>query len=183
MPGLKEKSTGTNLVVQCSRLPPQGAQIPSLIQQLRSHTPKKKKEREKSAATAQSSLLNLCRIVECLRWKGSCVYVLSCIVMSDSVTPWTIACQALLSMGFSRQEYWRGLPFPSPGDLPQPGIEPQSSALLADSLSSEPPGKPKVSLDKCKWKQNYILTSLAVLPKLQNFLFPDLCLEGQTVAH
>ena len=55
---------------------------------------------------------------------------------------WTVACQSLLSMGFSRQEYWSGLPFPSPGDLPDPGIEPGSSALQADSLPSKPPGKP-----------------------------------------
>ena len=48
------------------------------------------------------------------------------------VTPWTIAYQAPLSMGFSRQEYWSGLPFPSPGDLPDPGIEPRSPALQAD---------------------------------------------------
>ena len=46
-------------------------------------------------------------------------------------------------MGFSRQEYWSGLPFPSPGDLPNPGIEPTSPVLQADSLPSEPPGKPK----------------------------------------
>ena len=50
-------------------------------------------------------------------------------------------CQAPLSMGFSRQEYWSGLPFPSPGDLPDPGIELRSPALQADSLPSEPPGK------------------------------------------
>ena len=56
-------------------------------------------------------------------------------------TPWTVAYQACLSMGFSRQEYWRGLPFPSPGDLPDPGIEPGSPALWADALPSEPPGK------------------------------------------
>ena len=48
--------------------------------------------------------------------------------------PWTVACQAPRSMGFSRQEYWSGLPFPSPGDLPNPGIEPGSPALQADSL-------------------------------------------------
>ena len=54
--------------------------------------------------------------------------------MSDSVTPWTIVHQAPLSMEFSRQEYWSGLPFPSPGDLPDPGIEPRSSVLQADSL-------------------------------------------------
>ena len=51
------------------------------------------------------------------------------------VTPWTVAHQALLSMGFSRQEYWSGLPFPSPGDLPNPVIEPRSSVLQADALS------------------------------------------------
>ena len=56
-------------------------------------------------------------------------------------TPWTVALQAPLSMGFSRQEYWSGLPFPSPGDLPNPGIEPGFPALQADALSSEPPGK------------------------------------------
>ena len=49
--------------------------------------------------------------------------------------------QASLSLGFSRQEYWSGLPFPSPGDLPDPGIEPMSPALQADALPSEPPGK------------------------------------------
>ena len=60
------------------------------------------------------------------------------------MTPWTVACQAPLSMGFSRQEYWSGLPFPPPGDLPDPGIEPGSPALEADALTSEPPGKPKI---------------------------------------
>ena len=58
------------------------------------------------------------------------------------VTPWTVVRQAPLSTGFSRQEYWDGLPCPSPGDLPHPGTEPKSSALEADSLLSEPPGKP-----------------------------------------
>ena len=57
-------------------------------------------------------------------------------------TLWTITYQAPLSMGFSRQEYRSGLPFPSPGDLPDPGIEPGSPALQADALTSEPPGKP-----------------------------------------
>ena len=56
--------------------------------------------------------------------------------------PWTVACKAPLSMSFSRQDYWSGLPFPSPGDLPDPGIEPGSPALQADSLPSKPPGKP-----------------------------------------
>ena len=57
------------------------------------------------------------------------------------MTSLTTVCQAPLSMEFSRQEYWSGLPFPSPGDLPDPGVEPTSPALQADSLSSEPPGK------------------------------------------
>ena len=61
------------------------------------------------------------------------------------VTPWTVAHQAPPSMGFSRQEYWSGLPFPSPADLPNPGIEPRSPALQADTLTSEPPGKPLIS--------------------------------------
>ena len=56
-------------------------------------------------------------------------------------TPWTAAYQAPPSVGFSRQEYWSGLPFPSPGDLPNPGIEAGSPALQADALPSEPPGK------------------------------------------
>ena len=54
-----------------------------------------------------------------------------------SATPWTVAYQASLSMGFPRQEYWGGLPFPSPGDLPDLGIEPRSTALKADALLSE----------------------------------------------
>ena len=53
------------------------------------------------------------------------------------VTPWTVARQALLFMGFSRQGYWNGLSFPSPADLPDPGIEPRSPALQADSLPTE----------------------------------------------
>ena len=56
------------------------------------------------------------------------------------VTPWTVAYQAPPSMEFSRQEYQSGLPFPSPGDLPDPGIEPRSPALQGDALPSEPPG-------------------------------------------
>ena len=66
--------------------------------------------------------------------------------MSDpSATPWTVASQAPLSMGFSKQEYWSGLPFPFPGNLPSTGIEPlspMSPALQADSLPTQPSGKP-----------------------------------------
>ena len=56
------------------------------------------------------------------------------------VNPWNVAYQAPLCMGFTRQEYWSGLPFPSPGDLPNPGIELWSPSLQADTLPSEPPG-------------------------------------------
>ena len=59
--------------------------------------------------------------------------------------PWTVAYQVPPSMGFSRHRYWSGLPFPSPEDLPDPGIEPRSPILQADALPSEPPGKPKGS--------------------------------------
>ena len=67
-------------------------------------------------------------------------------IVSDSVSdsfanPWTVTHQAPPSLEFSRQGYWSGLPFPSPGDLPDPGIKPGSSILQADSLPSEPPGK------------------------------------------
>ena len=65
----------------------------------------------------------------------------SCLTL---VTPWTVACQAPLSMGFSRQEYGSGLPFYSSGDLPDPGIEPRSPALQTDSLPNELQGKPYV---------------------------------------
>ena len=61
--------------------------------------------------------------------------------MSDFAIPWTAADEAPLSMGFPGQEYWSGLPIPSPGDLPDPGIKPGSPALQADSLLTELPGK------------------------------------------
>ena len=64
--------------------------------------------------------------------------------MSDSVTPWIVACQAPLSMEFYRQEYWSRLPFPTPGGLPDPGIEPTSlasPALAGGFFTTEPPGK------------------------------------------
>ena len=61
--------------------------------------------------------------------------------MSDSATPWTVVHQASLSMSFSRQEYWSGKPFPSPGDLLNPGIEAGFPTLQVDSIPAEPPGK------------------------------------------
>ena len=74
-------------------------------------------------------------------------------------TPWTAGHQAPLSMRFSRQGYWSGLPFPSPGDLPNPGIEPRSPVLQADSLLSELQGKPHSLLEKCKSKLQWDIIS------------------------
>ena len=65
------------------------------------------------------------------------------------VTPWTVAYLAASPMGFYRQEYWSGLPFLSPGDLLDPGIEPMSPAFQADALTSEPPGKPSLGAKLC----------------------------------
>ena len=65
----------------------------------------------------------------------------SCSIVSDSATPRSVAHQVSLYMEFSRQEYWRGLPFPSPGNLPDPGIKPGSPAEQADSSTSESPRK------------------------------------------
>ena len=71
--------------------------------------------------------------------------MLSCVHLF--VTPWTITRQAPLSMGFSRPEYWSGLPCPSPGDLTNPGMEPMSPALQVDSLPFEAPGKPSPTIE------------------------------------
>ena len=88
-------------------------------------------------------------------------------------TPWTVARQAPLSMGFSRQEYWSGLPFPSPGDLPNPGIEPGSPALQTDALSSEPPGKPTVVW---LWPQVNIRERTQLHPSTENWIKDLLCM-------
>ena len=75
-------------------------------------------------------------------------------------TPWTVACQVPPAMGLSRQECWSGLPFPSPGDLPGPGIEPGSPALQTDALPSEPPGKPILTVGPQFNKINYFCSPL-----------------------
>ena len=77
-------------------------------------------------------------------------------------TPWTVAYQAPPSMGFSRQEYRSGLPFPSPGDLPDPGIKPWSPAFQADTLTSEPPGK--------SLKSTYLLKNYQCFLQIRNSL-------------
>ena len=82
------------------------------------------------------------------------------VVPNFLATPWTVTLQAPLSVEFSRQEYWSGLPFPSPGDLPDPGMEPMSSALAGEFFTTEPPGKSFSSnyltpLWKISWPCNY----------------------------
>ena len=84
-------------------------------------------------------------------------------------TPWTVAHQVSLSLEFSRQEYWTGLPFPPPGDLPDPGIKPGSPALQADFLLSELPGAGHFSAPlRHEGASRYTLTlySLVALPKM-----------------
>ena len=100
-----------------------------------------------------------------LKMMRRCGGVLAAKSCPSLATPLTVARQAPLSMGFSRQEYWSGLPFSSPGDLPDPGIKPGSPALQADSLPTELPGKPRryrgelktntgadYKRGSCKWK-------------------------------
>ena len=67
-----------------------------------------------------------------------------CALLCLTAIPWTVAHQAPLSMGFSRQEYWSGLPFPSPGDLPNPGIKPVSPASAEGFFTPESPEKPSI---------------------------------------
>ena len=89
-----------------------------------------------------SFCISCCQIRMCVLSCSSCVWLF--------VTPWTVARQPPLSIGFSRQEYWNGLPCPPPGYLSQAGIEPTSPVLQADSLLSDPPGKSPLLLpDRC----------------------------------
>ena len=102
-------------------------------------------------------------------WKKKKVKSLSCVKLF--VTPWTVAYQVPPSMGFSRQEYWSGLPFPSPGDLPDPGTKPGSSTLQPDTLPSEPPGNTPlqymcvVCVCVWVWMRIIILSFLVILFK------------------
>ena len=89
------------------------------------------------------------------------------------MTPWTVARQAPLSMGFSRQESWSGLPFPSLGNLPNPGIEPGSPALLADTLPSEPPGS-----HLGRMEQISKITARASCTYMGCTMLPDPCMQG-----
>ena len=83
------------------------------------------------------------------------------------MTPWTVAHQAPPSMGFSRQEYWSGLPFPSPGDLPGPGIEPGTPAFQADALTSEPPGKPIIKVGFMNSHNDWLYVDVLYLSGLE----------------
>ena len=98
---------------------------------------------------------------ECLNIRMSVWCVCVCSFVFDSATPWTVVHQALLSMGFPRQEYWSGLPFPSSGDLPNPGIEPESSAWQVDSLPLSHPGSPDLNcMCVCSVSQSVVSDSL-----------------------
>ena len=83
---------------------------------------------------------NIGKVLSFIKWKSESESVSSS-VECDSATSFTVASHALLSMEFSRQEYWNGLPFPSPGDIPDPGIKPRPPALQANFLPSVPPGR------------------------------------------
>ena len=101
-------------------------------------------------------------------------------------TPWTVAHQAPLSVGFSRQEQWSGLTFPSPGNLPNSGIKPRSPKLQADTLPSEPPGKPATLADvqiprlTCQSLTNYC--SLSLTKHCVQLLQEELASAWQTCA-
>ena len=103
------------------------------------------------------------------------------------VTLWTVVYQAPLSMGFSRQGFWSGLPFPSSGDLPDPGIKPGSPALQANALPSEPPGNPvaehKLSHLSTLAQQAFRTVSLSSLSKvaMDDRFLPDFFPEGQNL--
>ena len=79
------------------------------------------------------------------QWKVRVLVAQLCLTLRE---PHGLQPARFLSMGFSRQEYWSGLPFPSPGDLPDPGIEPESPALQADSLMSEPLGEAREAMGR-----------------------------------
>ena len=98
------------------------------------------------------------------------VKLLSCVRLF--ATPWTVAYQAPPSMGFSRQESWSELPFPSPRDLPDPGIEPGSPAFQADALTSEPPGKPKNEIKRCLLLGRKVMTNLDSILKRRDITLP-----------
>ena len=110
--------------------------------------------------------------IKAVKWR----LVLSCVWLFT--TPWTVAHQASLFMEFSRQEYQSGLPFPFPGDLPDPGIKPMSPTLQADSLLTEPPGKPqavKRALKTVKHVNYSVTTITSADDKMSWFILLTFC--------
>ena len=97
---------------------------------------------------------------------GGSLVTKSCLTVA---TPWTVARQAPLSMGFSRQGGWSGLPFPSAGELPDPGTEPESPALQAGSLPSEPAHKPRNTGVDCRSLLQGIFPALGTEPTSSAF--------------
>ena len=96
--------------------------------------------------------------------KDACVHAKSFRRVHIFVPLWTIACLAPLSMGFSRREYWSGMPCLSPGDCPNPGIEPRSPALQADSLPSEPVGKARICLQSRRHRKHQFNPWVRTIP-------------------
>ena len=94
-----------------------------------------------------------------------------CSVLFSSLQPqWTVACQATLSIEFSRQEYWSGLPFLTLGDLPKPGTEPMPPTLAGRFFTTGPPGKPKLTILQLKKKKSLVKSSTQVV---SHFFFLD----------
>ena len=119
---------------------PDMCRLPSIGIQPRYHRPRKPPQ---DLQVGQSALTDLCFCVHSFLYSFMKVKVKSCLTLA---TPWTVAHQAPLSKGFPRQEYWSGLPFPSPGDLPDPEIEPRSPTLQTEALPSESAGRPLIHI-------------------------------------
>ena len=117
-----------------------------------------------------SFLINCWIICHCVHRPLSCV----CSVTSGFfATPWTVARQAPLSVGFSRPGYWSGLPFPPPGDLPNPGIKPTSSALARGIFTTEPLRKPSVCVKWINMRYQYTQHSNIQKNSSKLLLFPS----------
>ena len=104
-----------------------------------------------------------------------------CSVLSDSVTPWTVTRQAPLSMGFPRKEYWRGLPFPSSGDLPDPGIGPRSPGLQEVSLPVEPPENRQDNVVVCEYFFFFNLFLIERYLLYKDVLVSAICQHGSAI--
>ena len=116
----------------------------------------------------RNSVINKLNIISAFNEGYRCVCVCLCVLclvgqLCLTATPWTIAPRLLCPWGFSRQEYWSGLPCPSPVYLPNPGIESRSLALRADSLPSEPPGKPVCCVTVCPQVILFIIQPMLIL--------------------